>query len=115
MVFGLLVINSKRSEQVGFLGFSSVNVLAGCAALFFVVLLAQLDLRGKLTTEKILYIEYFYFVMYCALMTVTLNSILFGLTDRIKIIAYQDNLIPKLVYWPSILGILLTITLFIFY
>jgi len=115
MVFGLLVINSKHSEHVGFLGFSSVNVLAGCAALFFVVILAQLDLRGKLSTEKILYIEYFYFVMYCSILAVTLNSILFALTDHIKIIAYQDNLIPKLIYWPVILGILLIITLFVFY
>lgn len=115
MVFGLLIINSKRSEQVGILGFSSTSVLGGCAALFFAILLAQLDLRGKLSTESILYIEYFYFVMYCTILTVTFNAILFGLTDRIWLIEYDDNLIPKLVYWPVMLGIVLAITLFIFY
>jgi hypothetical protein len=49
------------------------------------------------------------------LLTVSINSILFTRTDTFELIEYKGNLIPKLIFWPLLLGILLIITRVIFY
>ena len=115
MLFGLLMIGSKHSEKSGWLNFNAQDILASCAALVFVVILAHIDLRGTLAAEGILYLEYFYFVMYIATLLVTINAILFSWDANIRLIQYQDNLIPKLMFWPVITGSLLLLTLAIFY
>ncbi len=115
MLFGLLMIGSKHSEKSNWLNFNAQDILASCAALIFVIILAHIDLRGTLASEGILYLEYFYFVMYIATLLVTINAILFSWDIKLNLIQYQDNLIPKLLFWPLITGSLLILTLVIFY
>ncbi len=115
MLFGLLMIGSKHSEKSSWLNFNALDILASCAALVFVIILAHIDLRGTLAAEGILYLEYFYFVMYIATLMITINAILFSWDIQLKLVQYQDNLIPKLMFWPLITGSLLILTLVIFY
>ncbi len=115
MLFGLLMIGSKHSEKSSWLNFNAQDILASCAALVFVIILAHIDLRGTLAAEGILYLEYFYFVMYIATLMITINAILFSWDIQLKLIQYEDNLIPKLMFWPLITGCLLVLTLVIFY
>ena len=115
MLFGLLLIGTKHSEKSGWLNFNAQDILASCAALIFVIILAHIDLRGTLSAEGILYLEYFYFVMYIATLLITINAILFSWDVNLRLIRYQDNLVPKLLFWPLITGSLLVITLIIFY
>ncbi len=115
LLFGLLIIGSKHSEKSSWLNFNAQDILASCAALIFVIILAHIDLRGTLAAEGILYLEYFYFVMYIATLMITINAILFSLDVQLKLVQYQDNLIPKLMFWPLITGSLLILTLVIFY
>ena len=89
--------------------------LASFFTLFFVVILGHIDLRSKLTSSEIIYLEYFFFVMYLAILAVSVNSILFVSHANVSLIQYKDNFIPKLLYWPVIASLLLGVTLWVFY
>jgi hypothetical protein len=115
LLFAVLMIASRENGKTELFGFSTSNVLTFCAALFFVVILGHIDLRGSLNSSEVIYLEYFFFVMYLAILAVSVNSILFVSYADVALIQYRDNFIPKLLYWPVITGILLAITLWVFY
>lgn len=117
MLFAVLLTCSRDEERSALLGFNTARVLAACSALFFVVLLSHIDLRGSLAGKEILYLENFYFVTYLTLLIVSVNSILFSWDIRfpafngVSLIQHRDNLIPKLLFWPMITGQLFLLTL----
>ncbi len=59
-------------------------------------------------------IEYFYFVTYAMILYVAVNYVLFTKT-AIRIVHYQDNLIAKILFWPTSQFALLLFTLMTFY
>ena len=109
------MISTKSEQKLGLFGFSTSAVLAYCAALFFVLIVSHVHLRESVAAHGIIYLEYFYFVMYVAILTVSANSILFASDKQFRFIHYKDNIIIKLLYWPAVMLPLLGITLFIFY
>jgi hypothetical protein len=115
LLFAVLMISTKNETKISGYGFSSSTVLTYCAALFFVLIVSHVSLRQKLATDGIIYLEYFYFVLYLAILAVSINSILLAPETGHKIIHYKDNLFIKLLYWPFISGLILGITLFVFY
>ncbi len=115
LLFAVLMISTKNEKKISCYGFSSSTVLTYCAALFFVLIVSHVSLRQKLATDGIIYLEYFYFVLYLAILAVSINSILLASETGHKIIHYKDNLFIKLLYWPFISGLILGITLFVFY
>jgi hypothetical protein len=115
LLYAVLMIASREADKTELFGFSTSNVLTFCAALFFVVILGHIDLRSNLSSSEIIYLEYFFFVMYLAILAVSVNSILFVSHASVSLIQYKDNLIPELLYWPAITGMLLAITLWVFY
>ncbi len=92
-----------------------MEIVAACAGLIFIVILDQISVRGQIATQGIIYFEYFYFAMYFLILLVAANAILLKLNKNIPLILYKNNRIPKLFYWPTLLGILLIITAFTFY
>lgn len=114
LLFAVLVITT-REEQKNQFGFSSSGVLAYCAALFFVLIVSHSSLRANIPTDSIIYLEYFYLIMYLAILGVSLNSIAFASRVEIPFIDAKDNLYVKVLYWPVIMGALLVITLLNFY
>lgn len=115
LLFAVLMISTEDKQKSALYGFSSSTVLAYCAALFFVLIVSHISLREKLDATGIIYLEYFYFVLYFAILTVSINSILLVSNTKYKFICCKDNLIIKLLYWPFILVLLLGITLINFY
>lgn len=115
LVFADLLLISKKEEDVSYSGFSSSGVLGYCAALLFVLIIAHVSLRENLAADGIIYLEYFYFAMYLAILAVSADSILFASKIKIKIIDYEDNLIVKVLYWPALMILLLILTLYAFY
>lgn len=111
----ILMITTKEREKIGLLNFKSLGVLTSCAAIFFVVILSQINMREKIVSDSIIYLECFYFIMYFAIIMVAVNTVLFCTSENIRFIQYHDNLIPKLLYWPVVLGLLLGVTLSAFY
>ncbi|MCL1466216.1 hypothetical protein [Argonema galeatum] len=92
-----------------------MEVVGSCAGFIFIVILDQIALRGQVAAHGIIYFEYFYFVVYLLILLVAVNSILLNQKKNIWFIQYKDNQLPTVLYWPTLLGILLIITAAIFY
>ena len=48
------------------------------------------------------------------ILLVAINAILFASNIKIDWIDYKNNLIPKLLYWPTNLALLLLVTMLVF-
>jgi len=112
LLFAALLTVSSKEELTSKLGFSTSGFIGASSALFFVVMLAHIQLREQFAGASIVYIEYFYVLMYGLLVTATANTYLFSInaTRWSKVISYNDNIIPKVAYWPVVLGSLILIT-----
>lgn len=119
MLFAVLIYGTKSKEEAAKLGFDASTVLSISAAFFFTVLIGHVNLRSGLASERVAYLEYFYLIMYLAILSVAINSLLFTSQRESvilrRVIYSKDNLWPKLFYWPMIMGLLFVITVFVFY
>lgn len=107
LLFATLLTITAKEEQANIFAFNTSGVLGVCSALFFVVLLSHIHIRKEIPGSGIIYIEYFYVAMYTALLGVAVDSYLFThnkYSSQFKFISYEDNLIPKLIFWPVLLG-----------
>jgi len=113
LLFAALLTVSANDELSSRLGFNASGFIAGSSALFFVVLLAHIQLRQQFAGSSIVYIEYFYILMYLLLVLATVNTYLFSIRSKrgCGFILYQDNIVVKVGYWPVVLGSLILITL----
>jgi len=114
LLFGLLIVGSKNNEKVAATGFKATDVLRASVALLFPALIAQVNLRSKIDANQIIYIEYFYFVLYLSILGVAANALAFTLS-KVRVAQVRDNLIPKLVFWPAILGACFAVSLWFLY
>ena len=115
MMFGIQLIISNQVQAEEARKFSALEIISVGGGLIFIVLLDQLNLRSNIVTDSLIYIEYIYFVFYFAIILITLNALLIALGSQFWLIQYRDNLIPKLLYWPVLLGSVLVLTLWTFY
>jgi hypothetical protein len=113
LLFAALLTISKDNDLSSRHGFSTSGFIAASSTLFFVVMLAHIQLREEVAGSSIVYIEYFYIIMYMVLVSATANTYLFATQAApwLKFIHYEDNIFPKLAYWPIILSAMLGITL----
>ena len=114
LLFGMLIVVSKQSEKVAATGFKGGDVLRSGVTLLFPALVAQVNMRSKIGSSTVLYIEYFYFVLYTAILAVSANALLFTLKGH-GFSNFRDNIIPKLIFWPALLGAFLVVTLAFLY
>ncbi len=110
LLFTLLLIANQEN---------AIDVLVACAGLIFVVVLDQVAVRGEIIASGIVYLEYFYFLIYLYILLITINAIFLSKQYKDPLIQYlfcnPDKPIVKIIYWPSLLSILLIITILIFY
>ena len=115
LLFAVLVIVTMRQDRIGVFGFSTSSVLTYCAALFFVVAVLHISLRSELGAPgTVVYLEYFYFLIYAAILLVSVDSILFASAINVPFIEFRDNVLVELLYWPLMTGVLLVISLIVF-
>lgn len=91
------------------------KLLSVCVAVFFVVVFSHLDIRKDFSSGEIFYLEYFYFVIYFIIILAPMNSFRIALSMRSRFFEYQEGLLSKVSYWPTILGVFFIITVFKFY
>lgn len=113
MIFLIFYSNSRRKDSNT--GVSMMGVVQSCAGFFFVLLVAHIDLRKRIASPDITYLETFYFTMYVMIGLLAINVVAFTKTKDNSILHYEDNLLVKLAYWPLLLGSWLVITLSRFY
>jgi len=111
MLFAVLLSATQDEDRSKLLGFSPSNVMRTCSSLFFVILLAHIHLRSSLQTEEVVLIEAGYFLAYGVILLTVLHGFLFHAENvQIGIIAHEDSLVIKLLYWPVVFGVLLATT-----
>jgi len=105
LLFAQTLIVSGKEDLIERFGFNVNDSIATCSAVFFIILLAHIQVRSQFTDSGLVYIEYFYLIMYLAIILCAANLYVFSLRKfkYLDFIHYQDNLIPKLAYWPVIL------------
>ena len=113
LLFVTLLIISERPGQAKAHGFDTATIIGACSALFFVAILSHIELRERFPGTPIVFLEYFFYLLYVALVLATANAYLFSLRERpsLKVVHYRDNLLPKVLYWPFLLGASLLVTL----
>jgi hypothetical protein len=103
--------DEKRAEKFGF---TTGEVITTCAALFFVVMLAHIQVRSLFAGAGLVYIEYFYLIMYFVILFTALNAYIFSLgkLPHFDLIHHKDNLIVKAAFWPVVLWMMALVTVF---
>jgi len=114
LLFGLLIVGSKQATKVTATGFKATDVVRASAALLFPALIAQVNLRSKVGASELIYVEYFYFILYASILAVAANAIVFTLSGS-GIVHLRDNLVPKLLFWPAIVGACFAVSLAFLY
>ena len=115
LLFAALLTVSAKEDLSNKLGFSVTGFIGASSALFFVVMLAHIQLREQFGGTSVVYIEYFYILMYAVLAGATANTFLFSIGSPIfrNVILYNDNIIPKIAYWPLVFFSMIIITLMV--
>ena len=104
LLFLILLAATSEREKAERFDFSILGVIGVNSALFFVVIIAHIQLRREFLGSGLVYLEYFYLVMYFVILAVTLDAYLISIGWQVRILNYKDHLIPKLIYWPFLFG-----------
>ncbi|MEM1172029.1 MAG: cache domain-containing protein [Cyanobacteria bacterium P01_H01_bin.35] len=105
LLFAVLLVSNQEQPM---------EVLGSCAGFVFIVILDQVTVRQQIITRGIVYLEYFYFIVYLYIFLVSVNFILWSLKPNFPLFKYQDNFVLKALYWPTMLKVLLVITILVF-
>lgn len=114
MLFSILWVGRKKDDP-GLLGFNALSGASGCSAVFFIVIYNHISIRNQLGAPGVVYMEFYFFVTYLAILYVSLNSIMVAMDHKTRFINHEDNLISRLIYWPMVTGILFVSTFVAFY
>lgn len=114
LLFCIQILIIKHKESGENQDFTALEIVSACGAFLFIVIIDQINLRQKIITAGIIYLDYFYFILYIMILLVAINAILFASNIKIDWIDYKNNLIPKLLYWPTNLALLLLVTMLVF-
>ncbi len=112
LLFGAVMTVTRRPSLVERHDFSTSSVIGTCSVLFFVILLAHVQLREGFAGSPVIYMESFFFLMYFLLLAVSVNTYLFAseAVPSLRFIHYKDNLFPKAAFWPFVLLCMVAIT-----
>ena len=110
LVFAILFTATRVEARQVWFGTTAATGLAALGSLMFVSVVGHNSLRNSLETSEIIYLEFFYFVLFAAIVVVAINIIAFKAGTGGNILQYRDNLIPKLLYWPIVTTTIFVIT-----
>lgn len=115
LLFGLLALTTDDETLKTRFGLSTAGVLGAASGLLFAVILKHNQLRTAIGNRGVSYIETIPVLLYVVIIVVVLNAILLAAPIKPKFVAHRNNLLPVLAYWPVMLGLLLAVTLIVFF
>ncbi|MFT4041428.1 MAG: hypothetical protein QM692_24810 [Thermomicrobiales bacterium] len=115
LLFGLLVLTTDDENLKTRYQLSTAGVLGACSGLLFAVILKHNQIRSVLGARGLSYIELIPLLLYLAIAAVTINAIVLASPVSVRVVHHRNNLWPVLLYWPILLGTVLTVTLAMFY
>jgi hypothetical protein len=104
-VYGIAILKIENSYQV----------LSVAAALFLVVAITHNGMRNSVAVNGVVYLEYYFILLYLTILATSINAFMWAANVQLPIMAYRDNLLIKIVFWPLFLGTSLFFTLLTFY
>ena len=113
LLFSVLVMATGDRDRAEALGFSATGAIGAASGLLFVIMLAHIDVRKEFAAAGLLYLEYFYLITYAAVLGVSVNVYLFSAHREarfLEIMHRQDNHLPKLMFWPTVIVFLTVVT-----
>ncbi|MDJ0697675.1 hypothetical protein [Mastigocoleus sp. MO_188.B34] len=116
LLYGALMMMTEDIGMAQKFGLNTSATISFCSGLFFILLLAQTQLRETFAGAGIVYIEYFHTLMYLAVLAVSINAYLFdcgGKSWLVRWIRYQNNILPKVLFWPVVLSMWAIVTCFV--
>ena len=110
ILFSMFIIFTIVHKKLSVL--SSIGAYTG---LFFALIILQRALRSQYPAAGLLYIEYFFFFTYIALLIFTANTALLHLKKKEGF--FEKIFIPslKMLFWPIILLAWFIVTILVFY
>jgi len=103
LVFSLfLVVARTRSNPEDFPPSTGVTSLSFLSAMLFVLILGHNSLRSALDPSTLIYLEYFYLIMYIAILIVAIRVISFLFGVRVGWTYYADTVTLERLYWPVV-------------
>ena len=104
LLFLILLSTTTEKEKAERFDFSILGVIGVNSALFFVIIIAHVQLRRQFLGSGLVYLEYYYLLMYLIILVITADTYLISAGSRFRLLQYKDHLIPKLLYWPFFFG-----------
>lgn len=110
LLFILVMMVTGDKNKTSRFGFSTSMTIVSSSSLFIVVMLSHIQLRSEFSSVGV---EYFYLLIYLMIILVAINNFIFSInrSSIYGIFSYEDNLIPKVIFWPLIFGLMIAITL----
>lgn len=112
IMFLVLYISSRDVEKRD--GMNVMNVVQSAAGFLFILIVSQVNERGRIQTPEITYIELYYFCIYGLIVLQTILTASFLRGSKSSFFKH-DNLLMKLLFWPVLLTTWYISTLIWFY
>ncbi|MFD5161100.1 hypothetical protein ACFWMJ_23995 [Streptomyces hawaiiensis] len=110
LAFAALFIITRRVDRYPLTGFDSLALIGFAASILLVLAVDHTSVRQETGSHGVSYIECFYASMYVVITLLVVNSVLLTKTDRIGVLDWRDNLLPKILYWPVITFLVFCVT-----
>ncbi|MGA2081009.1 MAG: hypothetical protein ABSH53_10425 [Holophaga sp.] len=110
LLFALLLAVTRADDKAKATGYNYLNLLRTTIALFFSLVVAQFNIRARVVADGVIWLEWFYFVMYGAVLWVSLDALLV-VKDKLAFLVRDDNAVAKFAFWPVLLACFYLITL----
>lgn len=110
LVFAILMTVTANARGREELNLDTAITMLMLVGMFTAVLIVHIQLRTLFDT--LVYFESFYYLLYLAILGVALNNLLISVpaTSGWKLFTFGDNLIPKILYWPTLLVVALIVS-----
>lgn len=115
LLFAVLCLTTEDAEKKGRWGISTFGVVGTCSGLLFASILKHNELRAIIGPQQLAYLELLPALINLAIVLVALNALLLASPLAVRFVRYRDNLLPNLLFWPALLGLLLAFTVFALY
>ncbi|KAA8880505.1 hypothetical protein F3087_41070 [Nocardia colli] len=109
MFLSLFVITTDPDRRP-ISGFTAFAIITFSVSTVLVVAVNDNAARTEIGAAGISYIEYWYFTLYVMTLLVALNATMLLHGAFGKAIAWRDNLLPKILFWPLFTGIMFAAT-----
>ena len=115
LLFFLLLLMAHDADLQDRTGLTIFDLIVASGGLLFAVILDHNAIRNVVESQDLTYLEWFPLTLDVFIVLIVLTAVLRVKRWRIPVIGYSGDLLPVVAYWPALIGLLLAITLLVFF